>query len=32
MTESVIAGDTLYIRAVWRQGTRLAFEPADARA
>ena len=29
---SVNIGDTLSIRAVWRQGTRLAVEPADARA
>ena len=32
MTEFVIAGDTLSIRAVGRQGTRFAVEPAGARA
>ena len=25
-------GDTLSVRAVWRQGTRLALEPVGARA
>jgi alpha-D-ribose 1-methylphosphonate 5-triphosphate diphosphatase PhnM len=29
---SVNIGDALSIRAVWRQGTRLALEPAGARA
>jgi imidazolonepropionase-like amidohydrolase len=29
---TVTIGDTLSVRAVWRQGTRLALEPADARA
>ena len=28
---SVNIGDTLSIRAVWCQGTRLAVEPVDAR-
>jgi adenine deaminase len=29
---TVTIGDTLSMRAVWRQGTRLAVEPAGARA
>ena len=29
---SVNIGDTLSIRAAWRQGTQLAVEPAGARA
>jgi hypothetical protein len=32
MTQFVIAGDTLSIRTVWRQGTRLALEPAGVHA
>jgi hypothetical protein len=32
MTGFVIAADTLSIRPAWRQGTRLALEPAGASA